>query len=161
MNGAMTMTQSSTVTADPRPAAVSEPTVDHDVTPSDGTTVDRTPIEACPSFLQAMAIVGRRWNGLIIQAMAKGCRSFTEISHFAEKLNDTSLSRRLKDLEDEGLVTREVIDDRPVRVRYSLTEAGAALAPVLDALTEWGEQYVATGPINSADPSNLYRNEQA
>jgi DNA-binding HxlR family transcriptional regulator len=82
---------------------------------------------------------------LIIQAMAKGCTSFTEISTFAEKLSDASLSRRLKELEDDGLIIRSVLDERPVKVRYSLTEAGVALAPVLDMLTSWGERY-ATAP---------------
>ncbi|MFT8787027.1 MAG: helix-turn-helix domain-containing protein [Bifidobacterium psychraerophilum] len=104
-----------------------------------------TPVEACPSFVRAMAIIGRRWSGLIIQAMAKGCTSFTEISTFAEKLSDASLSRRLKELEDDGLIIRSVLDERPVKVRYSLTEAGVALAPALDMLTSWGEQY-ATAP---------------
>jgi DNA-binding HxlR family transcriptional regulator len=93
-----------------------------------------------------MAIIGRRWSGLIIQAMAKGCTSFTEISTYAEKLSDASLSRRLKELEDDGLIVRSVSDERPVRVRYSLTEAGVALAPVLDMLTSWGERYAA-GPV--------------
>jgi DNA-binding HxlR family transcriptional regulator len=114
-----------------------------DLSRNDDEVVDHahTPVEACPSFLRAMAIVGKRWNGLIIQAMAKGCTSFTEISTFAEKLSDASLARRLKELEEDGLIIRSVLDERPVKVRYSLTEAGAALAPVLDMLTSWGEQY--------------------
>ena len=136
-----------------------------------------TVIEACPSFIVAMEIVSRRWNGLIIQALAKGCHSFTAIAHFAEGINDTSLSRRLKDLESEGLVTREVINDRPVKVRYGLTEAGAALAPVLDALTDWGERYVApvprmeladdggavraTGAIHAGNIANSHANNRA
>ena len=122
---------------------------------------DPTALEACPSFLQAMAIIGRRWNGLIIQAMAKGCHSFTEISRFAQRLSDTSLSRRLKDLEDEGLIIRKVIDERPVRVRYSLTEAGAALAPVLDSLTEWGEQYALQRPTGVHGAVTAHGGERA
>jgi DNA-binding HxlR family transcriptional regulator len=115
---------------------------------NEGTEVEpaRAPVEACPSFVRAMAIIGRRWSGLVIQAMAEGCTSFTEISTYAEKLSDASLSRRLKELEDDGLIIRSVSDERPVRVRYSLTEAGVALAPVLDMLISWGERYAA-GPM--------------
>lgn len=110
-------------------------------------TRSTTPIEACPSFVAAMTIIGQRWSGLIIQALAKGCSSFTEISHFAERLSDASLSRRLKQLEAEGLLVRTVTQDRPTRVRYSLTEAGRALAPVLNELTDWGERYVRHGDV--------------
>ena len=145
------MAQRDIVATAPRPTtSPASPTHHNAITmPVDEAALDHLPLEACPSFLEAMAIVGRRWNGLIIQAMAKGCRSFTEISKFAENLSDTSLSRRLKDLEGDGLITREVIDDRPVRVRYTLTEAGSALAPVLDALTEWGERYAVHRPTGS------------
>jgi DNA-binding HxlR family transcriptional regulator len=51
------------------------------------------------------------------------------------------LSDSLQDLEDHGLVHREVVDDRPIRVEYSLTETGAALESVVDAVGEWTELY--------------------
>lgn len=121
--------------------------VPDDVKATGTATEATTPIEACPSFVAAMTIIGQRWSGLIIQALAKGCTSFTEISHFAEKLSDASLSRRLKQLEAQGLLVRTVTQDRPTRVRYTLTEAGRALAPVLNALTDWGERYVRHGNV--------------
>lgn len=105
------------------------------------------PIEACPSFVAAMSIIGQRWSGLIIQSLAKGCTTFTEISRFAENLSDASLSRRLKQLESEGLIIRTVSQDRPLKVRYSLTDAGRALAPVLNDITEWGEWFVRDGNV--------------
>ncbi|KFI73968.1 YodB [Bifidobacterium minimum] len=108
---------------------------------------DGHPIEACPSFVAAMSIIGQRWSGLIIQALAKGCASFTDISHFAENLSDASLSRRLKQLESEGLIIRTVSQERPVKVRYDLTDAGRALAPVLNDITDWGERFVRHGDV--------------
>ncbi|WP_314685719.1 helix-turn-helix domain-containing protein [uncultured Bifidobacterium sp.] len=130
------------------PAAgnVSE-TAPEDIAITEAFAEGETPLEACPSFVAAMTIIGQRWSGLIIQALAKGCSSFTEISHFAEKLSDASLSRRLKQLEAEGLLVRTVTQDRPTRVRYTLTEAGKALAPVLNSLTDWGEHYVRHGNV--------------
>ncbi|WOF24072.1 helix-turn-helix domain-containing protein [Microbacterium betulae] len=98
-------------------------------------------LSACPSFVAAMDIVGRRWNGLIVQALAEGCTSFSEIARYAERLSDAVLARRLRELEDDGLVERTIVDARPPAVRYTLTGAGAALAPILDSLTEWGERF--------------------
>lgn len=98
-------------------------------------------LAACPSFVAAMDIVGKRWNGIIVQAIAEGCNAFSEIARYTPGLSDTMLARRLRELEDQQLVLRSVTSGRPPAVHYSLTDAGAALAPVLDALTAWGEQY--------------------
>jgi DNA-binding HxlR family transcriptional regulator len=51
------------------------------------------------------------------------------------------LSESLEELERHDLVRREVIEDRPIRVEYSLTPAGAALEDVIDAVAEWTETY--------------------
>lgn len=102
------------------------------------------PLSACPAFVAAMDVIGRRWNGLIIQAVGAGCASFTEISRYASGLSDAVLARRLKELEDDGLLTRAVVDSRPPSSRYELTEAGRSLLPILEGLTAWGEQHVRT-----------------
>ncbi|MFC7579962.1 winged helix-turn-helix transcriptional regulator [Schaalia naturae] len=95
---------------------------------------------ACDAFVAAMDIVGRRWNGRVVQAMGAGCRGFSEIARYVEGLSDQVLARRLRELESAGLITRAVLDGRPPAVRYALTAQGRALLPILDALTEWGHQ---------------------
>jgi DNA-binding HxlR family transcriptional regulator len=52
------------------------------------------------------------------------------------------LSESLEDLENKGLVEREVNDGRPVEVAYRLTEQGEGLAPVIEEMVDWGEQYL-------------------
>ena len=99
-------------------------------------------LEACPGFLTAMNIIGRRWSGLIVQALAKGCHTFSQISCFAVGPNDASLPRRLKELENERLLVRIVADGRPPEVAYRLTAAGEALAPIPDVITTWGNRYI-------------------
>lgn len=89
-----------------------------------------------------MDIVGKRWNGLIIGAVKEGCASFGEIAAYAA-LSDAVLARRLRELESHGLIVRTVHPTRPPSVRYELTAAGSALAPILDALTQWGARYAA------------------
>lgn len=115
-------------------------------------------LSACPSFVAAMDIVGRRWNGIILQALAKGCTAFSEIGRFTPGLSDAMLSRRLRDLEAQQLLTRTVSGERPPAVRYALTEAGIALAPILDALTAWGETYTprdADGGVDASGSSHV------
>lgn len=61
------------------------------------------------------------------------------------------LSESLEDLEEKGLVERKVDDGRPVRVDYTLTEHGEALAPVIEEMVDWGEEYLrdADSPAES------------
>lgn len=99
---------------------------------------------ACPSFVAAMDVIGRRWSGIIIEAIGKGNTGFADVSRFVPQIGDTMLAKRLRELETDGLIQREVIDGRPLRVRYSLTVAGLALLPILRDITSWGHAYAVT-----------------
>jgi len=99
---------------------------------------------ACPSFVAAMDIVGRRWNGRVVQALGAGCKGFAEIARHVGGVSDQVLARRLRELESDGLIRRSVTDGRPPAARYFLTDTGRSLLPVLDALTEWGRQLLST-----------------
>ncbi|GAB2529551.1 winged helix-turn-helix transcriptional regulator [Paramicrobacterium agarici] len=107
---------------------------------------------ACPSFVTAMDIIGRRWTGIIIEAIGRDCTGFAEISRFVGHIGDTMLAKRLRELETDGLVERTVVDTRPLRVRYTLTIAGLALLPILEDITSWGHAYGATeNPTGTSD----------
>jgi DNA-binding HxlR family transcriptional regulator len=93
------------------------------------------------SFHAAVELIGRRWNGMVLQAMLDGCRRFSEIRSAIPDLTDAMLSQRLRELEGAGLVVREVADARPVEIRYGLTDVGRRLAPVLDAIAVWGSEW--------------------
>jgi DNA-binding HxlR family transcriptional regulator len=95
----------------------------------------------CPAFQRAIEIVGRRWTGAIVRAMLAGRTRFSEIAATVPGLSARLLSERLKELEAEGIVTRTVIPETPVRVEYHLTEAGRALGEVVRALARWAETY--------------------
>lgn len=70
---------------------------------------------------------------------------------------DRMLSERLQELEGEGLVDRTVVPDTPVRVEYSLTKKGRALAGAMDAIASWAEKWVAldVAPSKSAKATRL------
>jgi DNA-binding HxlR family transcriptional regulator len=70
---------------------------------------------------------------------------FSEIANAVPQLSDRLLSERMKELEARGLVAREVAPGPPVRVEYSLTQMGFALAPALGELKHWARRWLDDG----------------
>jgi DNA-binding HxlR family transcriptional regulator len=95
----------------------------------------------CPKFEKGMQILSKRWTGLIIYQLLSGPQRFCTIQS-ALPVSGRLLSERLKDLEDEGIVVREVFPEVPVRVEYSLTEKGLALEPVIREIEKWSQTWV-------------------
>lgn len=102
----------------------------------------------CPRYHRAMEILGRRWTGAIIRALLSGQSRFSEIAATVPGLSDRLLSERFKELEAEGIVTRTVIPETPVRIEYHLTEKGKALGGVVIELSEWAETWMPREQIS-------------
>ncbi|HEU4867063.1 MAG TPA: helix-turn-helix domain-containing protein [Actinomycetota bacterium] len=96
----------------------------------------------CPTYNRAAEIIGSRWAGAVVRAMLAGATRFSEIRDYINGITDRVLSKRLKDLESEGILVRKVFNDTPVRIEYHLTEKGRALARVVDAMTEWADEWL-------------------
>lgn len=99
------------------------------------------PGPVCPHFHAAIELIGRRWSGVIICCLIEGEQRFADISRAVPGLSDRLLSTRLRELEAEGLVEREVQPGAPVKVSYRLTEKGEALRPVIDELRIWAGRW--------------------
>jgi DNA-binding HxlR family transcriptional regulator len=95
----------------------------------------------CPYFHRAVELIGRRWTGAIVRAMLCGIERFGELTEAIPDLSDRMLSERLKELEAEGIVARTVLPTTPVRIEYRLTPKGRALAPILEAISAWAEEW--------------------
>lgn len=95
----------------------------------------------CPRFEKAMAILGQRWTGMIIYQLLTGPQRFCSIES-AIGVSGRVLSERLKDLENEGIVKREVYPESPVRIEYSLTEKGMALEPLMRDIEKWSQGWL-------------------
>ncbi|HLU22515.1 MAG TPA: helix-turn-helix domain-containing protein [Bacillaceae bacterium] len=95
----------------------------------------------CPRFEKAMSILGQRWSGLIIYQLLNGPQRFCTVEA-AMPISARVLSERLKDLEQEGIVLRQVYPETPVRIEYSLTEKGLALAPLMKEIEKWGQDWI-------------------
>ena len=98
--------------------------------------------QICPRYEHASQILGKRWTGLLLLALMDRPRRFCELTSLVEGLSDRVLSDRLRELEVEGIVSRAVYPNIPVRVEYQLTEKGRALKPVVDAIQRWANDWV-------------------
>jgi DNA-binding HxlR family transcriptional regulator len=99
----------------------------------------------CPHFHAAIELIGKRWTGAIVCALTERPMRFGELGKVVPGLSDRLLSQRLRELEEEGLVEREVEAGSPVRVTYSLTEVGRALGPAIDELHSWAQRWKQAG----------------
>jgi DNA-binding HxlR family transcriptional regulator len=99
-------------------------------------------------------IVGKKWHPLIIvELMENGPLGFNDLKQSVDGISDKVLSESLDDLQERALVDRTVIDDKPVRVEYSLTEWGEQLELVVTAMDEWGQRYLNAMAEDEAENS--------
>ena len=104
-------------------------------------TQDQAGDGVCPHFHAAIELIGKRWTGAILCALTESPLRFGELARAVPGLSDRLLSQRLRELEEEGLVERDVEAGTPVRVTYSLTEKGSGLRPVIGELREWANRW--------------------
>jgi DNA-binding HxlR family transcriptional regulator len=98
-----------------------------------------------PALDAAAARVGDRWTLLVVARLLDGACRFGELQSSLPGLAPNILTKRLRALEQEGLVVAEPYSRRPLRVAYRLTGSGAALADALRLLTQWGAEHPAAG----------------
>ncbi|MCK9859444.1 winged helix-turn-helix transcriptional regulator [Paenibacillus sp. ATY16] len=98
--------------------------------------------DLCPRVQKGMDLIGKRWIGLIIYQLLAGPQRFCAVQA-ALPISGRLLSERFKDLETEGIVTRVVYPEIPVRIEYSLTEKGRALEPVVREIEKWSREWIS------------------
>ena len=97
----------------------------------------------CRDFHKAVELIGRRWSGAIVREMLAGTSRFTDLRDAIPEISDRMLCARLRELEAEGVVARQVSGEAPVRVEYHLTEKGLALKSVVAAIGDWADRWSA------------------
>jgi DNA-binding HxlR family transcriptional regulator len=108
-------------------------------------TQDQGGSGVCPHFHAAIELIGKRWTGAILCALTDGPLRFGQLGKTIPGLSDRLLSQRLRELEEEGLVERDVESGAPVRVTYSLTEKGTDLRPAIAELKGWAKRWNGAG----------------
>ncbi|HBS46848.1 MAG TPA: transcriptional regulator [Paenibacillus sp.] len=102
----------------------------------------------CPRFEKAVDLLSKRWVALIVFVLMPGPRRFGEIESCLSNLSGKVLSDRLKEMEIEGIIERTVYPEMPVRIEYSLTPKGTALAPILGEIGNWSTDWIEHGVTN-------------
>lgn len=95
----------------------------------------------CPHFEAAFGLLGKRWTGLIIRSLLNGSKRFSDIQEIIPDLSARMLTERFKELEKEGIVTRTVYPETPVRIEYKLTKKGKDLEKSMDEIQKWAEKW--------------------
>ena len=98
--------------------------------------------ETCP-VARAVRVLDGKWTMLVIRDLLAGTRRFSELRASLAGISPKTLTDRLRDLEQHGLVERTSYAEIPPRVEYRLTPAGRTLEPVLAALADWGRTVAA------------------
>jgi DNA-binding HxlR family transcriptional regulator len=98
-----------------------------------------------------MNLVNKRWTALIVHQLLNGPVRFCAIEA-AIPISARLLSERLKEMENEGVVRRDVYPETPVRIEYSLTDKGRALEPVIRAIEQWSYRWIDVEKDDSDEP---------
>jgi DNA-binding HxlR family transcriptional regulator len=88
-----------------------------------------------------MEIIGNKWTALILRGLFSGPKRFSELERSVEGISPRTLSQRLDDLEDCGILTRQSFAEVPPRCEYTLTKKGRDLLPILQKMAAWGTKY--------------------
>jgi DNA-binding HxlR family transcriptional regulator len=96
----------------------------------------RCPVEA------TLEVIGGKWKPLILWALGDNILRFNELQKALPGVNTKMLTKQLRELEDDGVITRKIYPEVPPRVEYTITDFGKTLIPILQALCNWGAQYL-------------------
>ena len=106
-----------------------------------------------------IAVVGGKWKPMILYALLSGPRRFGELNRLIPEVTQRMLTLQLRELEEDGVIAREVYTQVPPKVEYSLTPFGRTIEPILLLMEQWGEQYADMVGTSWKHPSHGIRNE--
>ncbi len=101
-------------------------------------TVQKSCAEPCP-IERGMRLIGGKWKGSILWHLKDEPIRFNELSRLLGGASKKILNERLKEMEENGLLKRVVISDRPIAVSYELTRFGKTALNILEQLKDWSE----------------------
>jgi DNA-binding HxlR family transcriptional regulator len=109
----------------------------------------------CPVAMAAETL-GGRWTLVLLRELVAGSTRFNELRRGVPRMSPALLSKRLKDLETAGIVTRARVVGEPDLFEYRLTDAGRDLKPVIEAVGTWGQRWIETeASLENLDPNLL------
>src|SRR3954466_6315839 len=113
------------------------------------------PVDASCPVCRTAEIVCGKWTLLLVRELAEGCSRFCELERSLTGISPRPLSRRVRGVEEEGIVERSTFPAVPPRVEYELTDKGRALIPIIEDMRTYGERWLgascASEPPTGAD----------
>jgi DNA-binding HxlR family transcriptional regulator len=118
---------------------------------TDPANPDRKELErsTCPVEC-ALKAIGGRWKVLILRELFLDTKRFGELHRALHGITQKMLTQQLRELEQDGIVSRYVYQQVPPKVEYSLTDMGQTLKPILDSMHAWGLKYLEQTGNNSS-----------
>ena len=103
--------------------------------------IRKTPLkEDCPLEV-TLNIISGKWKPAIISALFRGPQRPKDVSQGLPEATKRVITQQLRELENDGIISKRIYDEMPLRVDYSLTTLGKSLLPVIKELSMWGEHY--------------------
>jgi DNA-binding HxlR family transcriptional regulator len=100
----------------------------------------------CCAVAATAEIIGAKWTAILLHDLSEGPRRFTALEHSCSGISPRTLAERLRVLEHEGILERRSYPESPPRVEYELTDKGQALLPIIDAMREFGRDWLFCEP---------------
>lgn len=104
--------------------------------------------ESCTNYTcpveATISLIGGKYKAVILWHLMNNTLRYSEIHRKMPHATDKMLTQQLRELEKDGLITRTVYPVVPPKTEYNLTEFGKSLVPILDAMCNWGENYLKT-----------------
>lgn len=94
------------------------------------------------SIEAAIGAIGGKWKSAILLHLSNEKKRFNELRRVMPVVTQRMLTKQLRELEDDGIIERQIYAEVPPKVEYSLTEFGISLLPVLKQLEIWGDLYL-------------------
>lgn len=98
-------------------------------------------MEPCP-VETTINLISNKWKVLIIRELLSGTKRFGELRRGIGEISQKVLTENLRSMESDGIVDRMEYDETPPRVEYRLSELGDSMKPVIEAMQNWGINYL-------------------
>ena len=115
------------------------------------TIYNNSELKSCP-IETTFRIIGKRWTVLIIRELLRGNTQFNRFIENIKGITPKVLTERLRELENQGIVKRKITSEYPIRIEYSLTEAGKGFEQVLLSAASFSMKYIPKSVFKDGKP---------
>jgi len=108
----------------------------------------------------ALTVIGGKWKLKILNQLLNGPIRYSDIKRAAKGITEKMLSQQLRELEEDGIISRKVYPVVPPKVEYTFTELGCELTGIFYALEKWGSNFL-TQNTSAGEPAKMDRTVSA